>query len=220
MKIKYLFLLLCTTISLGMTSIAAIAAKSTATHYEVKLKSESFGNMGARKMWLDGDKMRWEGKSDRLPLLLIKNEQGAFLVHPWNKVAGKYPTGSNRTNPMALLPGPTGPVKVFLKSMKAKKHGKEKANNVVCDVYSYSEPVSKRNCKLWVDAKSNKPTKLVLLGKRGKQDTITATYTKYVVGEAVSKSLFQVPKGYAVRSMPTQRMASKKMEKTNNKKPI
>ena len=219
MKIRAFFLLLCTIFSLGVTSIAT-ASKSTVTHYEVKLKSESFGNMGVRKMWINSNRMRWEGKSDRLPLLLVKNEQGVFLVHPWNKLAGKYSLNSNRANPMALLPGPTGPVKGFLKSMQAKKERKEKVNKTECDVYSYSEPVSKRNCKLWIEAKSSKPMKLVLLGKRGKQDTITATYTKYVTGEAVSDSLFQIPKGYKIKPMPTQRMTSKTAEKPNSKKPI
>lgn len=219
MKRRITFALFCTILSLGIASLAG-ATKLTATHYEVKLKSASFGDMGVRKMWVAGDKMLWEGKSDRLPLRLVKNDKGAFIIHPWHKIAGQYPKGSNRANPMVLLPGPIGPVKVFLKSMNAAKQGSTKLKSEMCDVYSYTETATNRKCKLWVGVKSGKPVQLLLQGKKHQQDTITATYTKFVVAETVSSSIFDLPSGYAVRPMPRERLASKPTPKPSSKKGI
>lgn len=155
-------------------------------------------------MWIKGNKMRWEGKSQRLPVSIVKNDDGTFLVHPWNKIAAQYPKGSPRGNPKAIFPGPTGSVQAFLKAMKAEKCGWETINDKKCSVYSYMDPVSRRQCKIWIDDKSTKPVKLLIRGRRAKMDTLTATYTKYEVGRTIADSHFELPKGYAVRQMPDE----------------
>ena len=217
MKIKSVLLLLCVTFSLGNSSFAT-PVDSQATHYEVKLKSTNFGVMGVRKMWIKGNNMRWEAKSERLPLCVVKNQQGTFLVHPWNKIAAKYPDNSLRSMPATYLPGPSGSPSAFLKSVKARKVGKETVDKQPCQVYAYVEPNTKSNCKLWIGAKSGKPVQLLVKGARKKQDTVIATYTKYEQGAKVANSLFELPKGYAIRQMPTQKLTSSTIKRQSNGK--
>lgn len=215
MNTRRVLLLLSVIISLG--AVPSIKAAVPATlHYKVKLKSEGFGDMGVRELWVKGNNMRCDIKSARLPLTVIKNDQGVFLLHSWNKVAGKYPPGTPRGNPTALLPGPTGSPKAFLSHVKAMKLAKEKVGTQLCDVYSYTEPTTKRACKLWVGAKSGKPVKLLMKGKRKAVDTVVATYIAFDEGVKVSDSLFQLPKDYAVRPMPKRELASKPDSKQPN----
>lgn len=172
--------------------------------------------MGTREVWLKGSSMRCNMNSAKLPITVIKNGQGVFLIHPWQKIAGKYPAGTPRGNPTALLPGPLGSTKTFLARVKAKKTGSEKVGKQLCEVYSYTEPTTKRFCKLWVDAKSRKPVKLWMKGKHKTVDTMVATYTAFEEGVKVSDSLFQLPKGYEIRPMPNQRLASGTAKKQSN----
>lgn len=206
-KIKSILLLLCATFSLGTASFAKTANVQT-THYEVKLKSANFGNMGTRKMWIKGSNMRWEVKSERLPLCVVKNRQGTFLIHPWKNIAAKYPENSLRDVPVTYLPGPSGSPASFLKSVKARLVGQKTKNKQQCKVYTYVEPLTKRSCKLWVGVKSGKPVELLVKGIQKKQDTFTATYTKFEQGERVSDKLFELPKGYAIKPMPTRKLTS------------
>ena len=217
MNRKSILLFLSAVFSLGTASWAT-SPKPYTLHYEAQLKSESFGNMGVRKLWLKGNKMRWEQKSARLPIQVVKNDKGIFLIHPWNKVAAKYPEGSTRGNPRALLPGPTGSPKAFLKQVKAVKHGRETINKQPCDVYSYTDTVTKRKCKLWVGVRSGKPVQLYMKGEHAKQDTITVTYTAFEQGANVSDKLFELPKGYKIRPMPDRKLTSKAASKKPNKR--
>jgi len=193
--------LLCAVFSLGSVLQAAATSRQTLI-YEVKLKSLSFGNMGTRRMYIKGDNMRWEGKVDRLPFLAIKNSQGAFLIHPWQKIAARYPAESNRNNPRTYLPGPTESPRVFLAKVKATRCGRETVEKRRCDLWSYFEPTTRRTCRLWVDAKTGKPVKIMLVGVKKRMDTIVGIYTKFIVGARISDSLFELPKGCAVRPMP------------------
>lgn len=211
---KWVLFFLCAALSLGVASWAQSPGQQ-GLFYEVKLKSENLGDMGTRKMWIKGNNMRWEADSANLPLKLIKNKQGVFMIHPWNKVAAQYSDKSNRSNPKACLPGPTGSPQVFLKAVKAVKGKQQTVNNQLCDVYSYTEPTTSRKCRIWIGAKSGKPVKLVMDGVKGKMDTVTATYVKFDANAKVSDSLFELPKGYAIRPMPAQRQAS---SKTSGKK--
>ncbi len=214
MKIKVAFLILCSIVSVGAVSADKKTPESKGVYYELTLKSESFGNMGTRKMWIRGSNMRWESKSDRLPIRLVKNSSGVFLIHPWKKFAAKYPGSTPKGNPRLYLPGPIGPVKLFLKQVNAKKLGSDKVSGQRCDVYSYSDPVTKGSAKLWVGAVSGKPVKILMKGERGKKDTVTAIYTKFDLSAKAPDTLFQIPKGYSVRPMPKAELMSK------TKKPI
>ncbi|MCX8053404.1 MAG: hypothetical protein N3B12_06320 [Armatimonadetes bacterium] len=193
--------LVSTAFSIGMASSASLSKPQT-LHYEVKMKSLSFGNMGTKKMYIKGNKMRWETNAAYLPLTVIKNEKGTFLVSPFKKTAARYAPGSNRNDPKIYLPGPLGSPKAFLREMRAVKRGREKVGREVCDVYSYYAPASDRKCKLWVSINTGKPVKLVLEGEKKLKDTIVATYTKFVLGGHIPDSLFELPKGYVVRNMP------------------
>lgn len=217
MKRRSILFLICAIFSLG-TVTTAQNNKPYTLHYEVSMKSASFGNMGTRKMWIKGDSVRWDYKSGKLPLTLIKNKDGVFLIHPWNKVAAKYPEGSNRANPKALLPGPTGSPKTFVKAMNAKAKGQKTVNSKKCDVYSYTDPITKLSCELWVSVDNGKPVQLLVMGKKGKADTITATYVKYEEGAAAADSLFQIPKGYEIKPMPDKKLTSEKKTESTSKK--
>jgi hypothetical protein len=208
LKTRNILLLLCTVLIMGMVSRSGAAVPGT-LHYKVRMKSSSFGDMGTREIWLKGGMMRCHIISARLPLTVVKNSQGVFLIHAWDKIAGKYPDGSPRGNPRALLPGPSGSPKVFLREMKAVRQAKDKVGKQNCEVYSYTEPLTKRLCKLWVDAKSGKPVKLWLKGKHKVVDEVTASYVSFEEGVKISDSLFELPKGCAVRPMPKRELASK-----------
>jgi len=201
-----------------MGTVASSGAPVPGTlHYKVKMKSASFGkDAGTREIWIKGDKMRCEIYGGKMRVTVLKNSQGVFLLHPWNKIAGKYPDGSPRGNARTLLPGPTGSPKAFLGKMNAKKLTSDKVGKQLCEVYSYTEPTTKRFCKLWVDAKTGKPVKLWMQGKRKVMDELTATYVLYDEGTNISDSVFDVPKGYAVRPMPKRELASKPASKQPN----
>ncbi len=216
MRIRDILLLLCAVVFIG-TAVNAGESSPTGLHYKVKMKSASFGkDAGTREIWLKGDKMRCEIYGGKLRVTVIKNSQGVFLLHPWNKVAGKYTDDSPRGNVRTLLPGPTGSTKAFLSKIKAKKLSGEKVGKQFCEVYSYTEPTTKRHCKLWVDKKTSKPVRLWMQGKHKVMDELTATYVRYDDGTKISDSLFEVPKGYVVRPMPKRELASKQM---NSAKP-
>ncbi|MCE5199780.1 MAG: hypothetical protein ABFD54_01345 [Armatimonadota bacterium] len=208
MKTKLGLFLLGAIFSIGAASAAVVQPPKT-VHFEVKVESEAFGNAGTRKMWIKGNKMRWEYKSVRLPVKVVKNNQGTFLIHPWKKIAAKYPKDSLRNNPSSYLPVPLGNSAVFLKHVKATKQGSELINKQKCNVYSYTDPITKNRCKLWVGVKSGKPVRLHTKGQQRKVDTTTVTFTKFVEGEKISDSLFELPKGYAIKPMPEQRVMSK-----------
>ena len=131
-------ILLSITLSLGTASWAG-PSKQQAVYIETKMKSESFGDLGTRKMWIKGPDMRWESslrKEDEpkdVPLCLIKNKQGVFLIHPWKKVVAQYPNNTNRSNPAVLLPGPSGPPRQFLEAVKAVKGKQQTIGHQVCD---------------------------------------------------------------------------------------
>jgi len=203
---KQILFLLCVALSVGAAS-EVVASKSQTVQYEIKLKSGAFGDMGTRKMWIKGDNFRWEYMSAGLPLKLVKNSKGIFLIHPWNKIVGKYPSLSNRGDPIALFPGPAGPIDSFLKKVKAVKRGTEKINGELCDVYTYAAPADRRNCRIWISKKTSKPVKLTMEGVRGKADPIIATYSKFVIGANVPDSLFEIPSGYQVKPMPNSNRA-------------
>lgn len=217
-KYKIATLFLCSIVSVAAAP-AAKAPEAATVYYELTLKSENFGNMGLRKMWIKGNNVRWESKSANLPLLLIRNKEGVFLVHPWNKVAAKYPDGSERGNPKTLFSGPTGSISIFLKHVNAKKHGTEKISGQDCIVYSYTDPTSKLPAKIWVGEKSGKPVRLLLQGQKDKSDTITATYTRFEPGAKVEDSLFEIPKGYEIKPMPKPTLTSGKPRKITDIKP-
>lgn len=217
-KIKRFILLLSVFLGLGIMSSLEAAVPAT-LHYKIRLKSEGYGDMGTREMWLKGNNMRLEMNSANLPITLIKNDQGIFLVHAWNKIAGKYPSGSPRGNPNALLPGPNCSPKTFLSSVKAKQTATEKVGKQTWRVYSYVEPTTKRSCKLWLDSKTGKPVKLWMQGKHKVVGTVTATYSAFEEGVKVSDSLFKLPKGYAVRPMPKLEAGPTLVKKTSTVKP-
>jgi outer membrane lipoprotein-sorting protein len=199
--------LICAVVSLG--AAAGMQSPTSRTlHYEARFKSASFGDLGIRKMWIKGSNMRWESKDSRLDLRIVKNGQGVFMIPPFQKIWAQYPKGTNRENPMILLPGPVGPPRDFLKAVKAVARGRETVNKQPCSVYTYTEPTTMRDCRIWIDAKSGKPVKLVVKGIRGKADTITATYTHFVLGASIPDSLFEMPKGYAVKPMPVHKLSS------------
>jgi hypothetical protein len=214
---KFIPILLCIAVSLGVASVS-IADESKSLYYEVKLKSAAFGDMGTRKVWIKGDKMRWEWKSAKLPIVIVKNPKGVFLLHPWNKIAAQYPSDSRRGDPVALLPGPAGPPGQFLKALNAKECGKENINKQPCKVYSYHEPTTKRDCMLWLDAKTGKPVKLLVKGKEKKIDTVTAFYTRFVEDAKIADSFLDLPKGFTIRPMPRLDFTSKAADNANNNK--
>lgn len=167
--------------------------------------------MGIREVWLKDGKMRCNLKSGNLPITLVKNSKGVFILNALAKIAGQYPAGSQRGNPTALLPGPNGSPKAFLQKVKATKLAQVKIDKQLCTVYTYTEPTTKRFCKLTVDAKTGKPVRLWLKGKKKVLDTITATYTVFEEGVKISDSIFELPKGYAVKPMPKRELASKQL---------
>jgi len=176
--------------------------------------------MGARRMYIKGENMRWEGKAASLAFAVIKNVQGTFLVAPWKKVAARYPAGSNRSNPRVYLPGPTGSPKAFLKEMKAVRRGHEEVNRETCDVYSYHDPLTDRRCRLWISVRSGKPVKLTMQGVKKLKDTVVATYTKFILGGPLPDSLFELPKGYAIRPMPPKLTSDNQAPNTNAREPV
>lgn len=209
MRLSNILLLLCAVAVIGSAAGAGPTVPAT-LHYKVKMQSASFGkDAGTREVWIKGDKMRCEIYGGKLRVTVLKNSQGVFLLHPWNKVAGKYPDGSPRGNPRTLLPGPTGSPKLFLAKVNARKLDNQKVGNRVCEVYSYTEPTTKRFCKLWVDTKTGKPVKLWMNGKHKVMDELTATYVLYDQTARISDSVFELPKGYSVRPMPKRELASK-----------
>ncbi len=212
-------LLICAVLLAGAASQAATTKPRTLV-YEVKMKSLSLGDMGTRKMYVKGDNMRWEGKVDKFPMLVIKNSKGAFLILPWQKIAAKYPKDSDRNKPASYLPGPVGSTKTFLAQMKAKKSGQEKVEKQLCSVYSYHSKAADRDCKLWISAKTGKPVKLLLAGEKKKKDTIVVTYTKFVEGANVPDSLFELPKDHAIREMPKRKLASADKDNNESRDPI
>lgn len=171
--------------------------------YETTLRSRLFGNMGLRKMYIKGSSFVWEASSAGLKAKLVKNKDGAFLLHPTGRYAAKYPPGSNRESPMVCLPGPDGNVANFLVRNKARKIGGGKIGKRVCDTYTYTEHLTRWKCKLWIDRKTLTPARLLMIGGK-KSDTIIATYLSYKTGIDLPDSLFSLPKGVEIRPMPVR----------------
>lgn len=186
-------------------------------YYEVKLNGPT-GDMGVRKMYMKGSYFLTESNITnetyaQMIFRVLKNKDGVFMIHPSNRYAAKYPPGSDRENPAVYLPGPTGDVKVFLSKHKAKKTGTEDVGSKKCDVYTYKEPVTTLDCKLWVDQKTGNPVKLQMKGKGGANSLQTATYVKYQIGASIPDSKFELPKNIPVRPMRTDRKTGAKPEK-------
>jgi len=177
------------------------AAKPDTTSYEVSMKC-SFGNMGTRTMHMKGSDFCFEAKSGGgLKIKFIKNAQGGFQLHRSKPAAWRYPPGHPQNSAMNFLPGPVGDVKAFLAAQKAKKTGSEKISGKKCDIYSYREKETARDCKLWVDPKTKNPVRLVMLAPR-KADIVTVTYLSYKRGIDIPDSTFKIPEGVKVRDVP------------------
>ncbi len=168
--------------------------------YEVRMSSPH-GNMGTRKMYRRGEHFIWDADSAGLKVKFIKNKDGAFMIHPKERFAAKYPAGSNRESPMTFLPGPAGDVKEFLEANEAKKEGQETINKKVCDIYTYTEKETKWKCKLWVEQDKLTPVKMVMKGAK-ETDVIEVTYLSYKLGAVIASSRFELPKGIEIRPMP------------------
>lgn len=188
-------------------------AKVPTLYYEAKLSAKQ-GDMGTRKTYIKGAYYYTETKVGNMTFRTVKNKDGAFMIHPMDRYAAKYPSGTNRDNPIVFLPGPTGDVKAFLAKMKAKKTGSEKIGDKPCDIYTYHEPVTELDCKLWVETKSSSPVKLVYVGK-DKQTEITATYASFKLGLDVPDSKFELPKDIKIVQMkePEKKDAPKAAKK-------
>jgi len=67
--------------------------------YKISLQSKRYGNKGTAVFTMKGDQMCWERKTGGgLWLLLVKNDDGLFLVDKMNKKIGKYPPNSPRNS--------------------------------------------------------------------------------------------------------------------------
>jgi outer membrane lipoprotein-sorting protein len=192
------------------------AKPSTArtTVYGIHLKS-TFGDMGTRKLYVDGEFFRWEYSCAGLDTKLIKNRDGLFLLNNRRKFAGKYPPGDSRESVSALFPGPIGNVGSYLKSRNAKLAGKTVINKKKCMQYDYSAGAEWR-CKLWVDAATSTPVQIELNGKT-KADHVKGTYTSYRLNSPVPESLFALPKDMKIVDMPRRKVGENKP--TEEKKP-
>jgi len=179
--------------------LAAPEEKQDTLFYEVKVKNR-WGNAGTRKMYKRGPDFEFLTDSGGLKVRFVKNRDGQFIIHPHRKIIGQY-QGDDRKSPMVFLPGPAGDVKAFLAANKAKKVGREKVGNKVCDKYSYVENETKWKCELWVDPKTYTPAKLTMIGDK-KENTTIVTYVSYQRGVKISDFHFELPKDYAIRPMP------------------
>ncbi|MBP6964467.1 MAG: hypothetical protein KBC96_08680 [Armatimonadetes bacterium] len=180
--------------------------------YEVKLSSPQ-GDMGTRKMYRRGDHFLWEYESAGMKMKFVRNKDGAFMIHPTGRYAGKYPPGSNRENPITFLPGPQGDVKEFLNRQRAERVGEEKVEGRICDIYTYIESESQWKCKLWVDKKDFVPVKMTMTGAK-KTDVIDVIYLSYKTGVVVAESRFDLPKDIEIRNVPEPKKDSEAADKS------
>ena len=180
------------------------SASVPSVQYKISLQSKRYGNKGTAVFTMKGDKMCWERKTGGgLWLLLVKNDDGLFLVDKLNKKIGKYPPNSSRNSARRMVPGPTGAPLEFLKGLQAKKTGEAQEGSKKCEIWSYVEPETMWHCKLYLDRKSKSPVKLIMSGETDKTDTITVTYASFKTRVEVADSTFQLPKDYPIRDMPT-----------------
>jgi hypothetical protein len=87
--------------------------------------------------------------------------------------------------------------------VQAEKSGEAQEGSKKCAIWSYVESETKWRCKLYLDRKSKLPVKLIMSGETDKTDTITVTYASFKTGVEVADSVFQLPKDYPIRDMPT-----------------
>ena len=115
------------------------------------------------KVQSKADLMKAESEFQGMKLILVHNAKGTFSYSPLQKQAAKLPKAVEKTNLTAQLPH----YLEFLEKNKAVKTGTETLEGRECDVYTFIEPVIRREAKAWIWREKKFPLKIEVASPGG-----------------------------------------------------
>jgi outer membrane lipoprotein-sorting protein len=185
---------------------AAVKAKPMADTCEFQVRTRSkVGYRGMASYWVKGDLVREEKRSGGgMELIMVSNEKGLFIRNKHSTYWFRYPEEMAVKLRERLLGGPVGELKSFLKKTKATYLGKEKVEGVLCNIWAYRLKGADDKFRLWTDLGNMRPVRMErdhLVRGTKKRDVLVVEYKRYVAGNALADSLFQVPQGQKVHDL-------------------
>ena len=106
---------------------------------EVKVVTAE-GDGTIRKLFVKGTNWRGEMTTQGMLFRTIKNSQGLFTLHPSDRFALQYPTGTTRDLPQSFVPCPIDDFDGYFKRVEAKTGEQTTFEGKKCDVYTYDDP--------------------------------------------------------------------------------
>jgi len=172
--------------------------------FQVRTRSK-VGYRGSATYYVKGSWVREEKRSGGgMELIMVSNDKGLFIRNKHSNYWFRYPDNMAVKLRERLTGGPVGEVKSFLKKTNAAYLGKEKVDGVMCNIWAYRYKGADDKFRLWTDLQNTRPIRLerdhVVPGTR-KRDVLVTEYRRYVAGQALSNSLFQIPEGEKIHDL-------------------
>jgi hypothetical protein len=192
---------------LGLTAAVAgvgIAQTQDTCEFQVRTRSK-VGYRGTATYFVKGPWIREEKRSGGgMELILVSNDKGLYIRNKHSKYWFRYPDAMGLNLRDRLLGGPVGEVKAFLKKANAVRTGKEKVDSVLCNVWNYRLKGASDRFRLWTDLENKKPIRMerdFLVKGTQKRDVLVVEYKRYLAGQKMPDSLFQIAATEKVHDM-------------------
>jgi outer membrane lipoprotein-sorting protein len=185
--------------------------------FQVRTRSK-VGYRGSATYFVKGDWVREEKRSGGgMELIMVSNDTGLFIRNKHSDYWFRYPEKMATKLRDRLTGGPVGDVKSFLKQRNAAYLGKEKVEGVMCNIWTYRYKGTDDKFRLWTDLANTRPIRLErdhLVPSSRKRDVLVIEYKRYVSGQKLADSLFQIPAGQKVHDLRNALTPGKFRKKT------
>jgi hypothetical protein len=192
---------------LGLTAAVAgvgVAQTKDTCEFQVRTRSK-VGYRGTATYFVKGPWVREEKRSGGgMELIMVSNDKGLYIRNKYSKYWFRYPDAMGFNLRERLLGGPVGEVKSFLKKVSAVQTGKEKVDNVLCNIWAYRLKGANDRFRLWTNPDNTKPIRMerdFLVKGTQKRDLLVAEYKRYVAGQTLPDGLFQIAANEKVHDM-------------------
>jgi hypothetical protein len=190
---------------------SAAPAAPVAFECEMSVRTTSHGVVERMKLTTKGDYRHVQMRTGAgLKILFIRNRQGMYHLNMHTNDGAKYPPSWVKAFERRLMtPGPQGDPWVFLKSVQAKKTGRQTVNGRAAEVWTYSLPMKtgkSQVVRVYMDTKERRPVKadLRMPISRDRIDTVVIEYSKYRWGFPLADSFFNLPRGAKIVDLPEE----------------
>ena len=161
--------------------------------------------------WMKDNNMRVESAPGGQKMIMITREDGVYNYIPSQNMVTKMPVSQS---PMGggsatYVKSPDDYMK-YLKDIGALKTGSETIDGYECDIYEYEDATygPKVDATVWLWREKSFPVKMISKTQYGTSEIL---FKDIKIGEPISDSMFEVPKGAKVVDLGSMKSAAQSM---------